>query len=92
MYKLLNRLLICIILSFVVLSCTKKEETTTEISTMEIIDQHSFAHPGEAVITHLNWTATIDFDQKMIMAEASYNIKKSAAAKTIVLDVSQLSV
>ena len=92
MYKLLNRLLICIILSFVVLSCTKKEETTTEISTMEIIDQHSFAHPGEAVITHLNWTATIDFDQKMIVAEAGYNLKKSEGVKSIVLDISELSI
>ena len=92
MHNLLKRQLLFLTLSFVVLSCSNKENATLEITSMEIKDQHSFAYPEEAVITHLKWTATVDFDQKMIMAEASYNIKKSAAAKTIVLDISQLSV
>ena len=68
----------------------KKDETTNK--DMKIVDHHSYAQPEEAVITHLNWDANIDFDHNTIKATAEYDILTSAGAEKIILDVNDLDI
>jgi len=58
-----SALLFCIILGL--FSCNENKEMGNNRLTarnLQEIDQHSFAKPKEAVITHLKWEATIDFE------------------------------
>jgi leukotriene-A4 hydrolase len=69
----------------------QEDEITTE-ATMKFTDIHTYAQPEEAVITHLNWVADIDFDEHIITATAVYDISKSATAKSIILDINGLEI
>lgn len=53
---------------------------------LEVNDIHSFAQPTQAVITHLDWRAEIDFDNKTIEATATYRIKVAENVNQIILD------
>lgn len=55
-------------------------------------DSHSYAKPDESVITHLDWKAKVDFDQKTIFATASYQIQNANNANEIILDTKGLSI
>jgi aminopeptidase N len=59
---------------------------------MEIKDQHTFARPGQAIITHLDWQARVDFEQQTITGVAKFNFKKAADASQIILDISKLTI
>ena len=63
-----------------------------EPNTMKINDTHSFAVPEEAVIDHLHWNATVDFDQKLINATANFDIIKKNDANKIILDTKGLEI
>jgi leukotriene-A4 hydrolase len=67
-----------------------KDELTNK--EMKIVDHHSYAQPEEAVITHLNWLANIDFDTNTINASAEYDINTSNAAEKIILDINNLDI
>ena len=41
-------------------------------------DHHSYSRPDEAVVTHLNWNAAVDFDTRVITATATYDIEAAA--------------
>ena len=69
----------------------EKDKKTTDTA-MTFTDHHTFSHPQEAVITHLNWDAIIDFDHNIIQATAEYDIKTTAGAKEIILDDNKLSI
>jgi leukotriene-A4 hydrolase len=69
------------------------------------LDRTSHADPQQAVVTHLDWSATVDFDQQILLAEATYTVqcpkKKEAttaststepAATTVCLDTSHLRI
>ncbi len=62
------------------------------IQNFQNYDQHSFAKPQEALITHLNWDAIIDFDRKTIQAVAQYDILKYPKSKKIILDTKNLDI
>ncbi len=66
---------------------TKKEDSM--ISTK---DPHSFAEPSEAVMTHLNWEATVDFEAKRIEGVAKISIKTDGDAKKLILDSKNLEI
>ena len=68
---------------------TNDETTTNE---MKLNDHHSFSLPEEAVITHLNWVANVDFDKNVISATAEYDIKTSSGAEKIILDINNLNI
>ena len=68
----------------------KKDETINK--EMKIVDHHSYAQPEEAVITHLNWVANIDFETNTINASAEYDIKTSEASEKIILDINNLNI
>lgn len=55
-------------------------------------DFHSFSRPEEAVVTHLDWNAKVDFETRTISAVATYDIKTSEAAERIMLDVRELDI
>lgn len=63
----------------------KMESTEFELL-LNYTDHHSFAKPDEAVVTHLNWNADIDFDSKVITATATYQIDNKKGVDTIFLD------
>lgn len=55
-------------------------------------DHHSFSKPEEAVTTHLDWNAKVDFDTRQITATATYDIATSADAVRILLDCRDLDI
>ena len=55
-------------------------------------DHHSYSKPEEAVTTHLNWEAKVDFESRTIHATAHYDIQTSADAERILLDVRDLTI
>ena len=55
-------------------------------------DPHSYSRPSEAKVTHLRWTAHINFDSKIIDGTASWQIDQSAGADSIVLDTKDLDI
>lgn len=56
------------------------------------IDKHSYADPSEAVVTHLNWNASIDFERKTINAIADLSITTQSSAKHLKLDTKNLNI
>ena len=76
-----------IFLSAALLSCQSKTEQTMSFTN----DIHSFAKPNEAHVTHLTWKASVDFDKKIISAEATWAIDQSEA-DSIVLDTKGLNI
>ncbi|UXX81140.1 M1 family metallopeptidase [Reichenbachiella carrageenanivorans] len=82
---------LCAIL--LVSSCTPGKEYPIVIETdMKRSDTHSFAHPEEAVVTHLSWHARVNFELKKIDATATLTIKSTADAKQLVLDTKDLTI
>jgi leukotriene-A4 hydrolase len=67
-----------------------KDETTNK--EMKTVDHHSYAQPEEAVITHLNWDADVDFDNKTIKATAEFDIRTVDGAEKIILDINDLDI
>lgn len=87
--------------ALVLLACGPKPETEEKTSPEENLeakmkenlayqDYHSFAQPDEAVVKHLDWTANVDFESKIISAIASYQIENLAAANAIHFDTRNL--
>jgi aminopeptidase N len=71
----------------------RSESSREKIADMKLVrDHHSFARPNEARVNHLNWTATVDFEQRLIHATASYLIEHSGDADEIVFDIRNLDV
>ena len=50
------------------------------------LDVHTYAQPNKAVATHLNLDIHVDFDTEIIKGIASYDIRTSKKADTIVFD------
>lgn len=55
-------------------------------------DFHSYSKPEEAKVTHLDWQAQVDFDQKTIHGVAIYAIETADDAQRILLDIKGLDV
>lgn len=82
-------------LAILAFSC---EQAPTEVATNQTeeptmqTDPHSFAHTDQARVTHLNWEAKVDFEQKKIMATATWDIKASEGADKIIFDTYGLEI
>ena len=87
-----NAALLIVILGVATISCTPKDDPSQESTNMVIKDHHTYAQPEQSVITHLDWNARVDFDQKRIVATAKFNISKVDDATQIVLDISKLDI
>lgn len=57
------------------------------------MDRSSNSNPEEAVVRHLDWTLSIDFDKHVIQAEATYTVETAEShAKKLCLDTSGLRI
>lgn len=86
--------LLPVALTAALFSCNNENVSTEETPEKEMVvkDVHSNAEPQTAVVTHLNWDANIDFDQKKISAVATWDIKTSEGAKEIIFDTYGLNI
>jgi leukotriene A-4 hydrolase/aminopeptidase len=55
-------------------------------------DPHSSADPQTARVTHLKWTAQVDFESQIIKATATWTIHAAKGADKIVLDTKDLAI
>ena len=55
-------------------------------------DFHSYSQPDEAMVTHLNWNASVNFEDRIIRATAIYDIETSETAERILLDCVELTI
>lgn len=57
------------------------------------MDRSSFSNPEEALVQHLDWTLSVDFENQVIHAEATYTVKTANADVTrLCLDTSFLQI
>ncbi|MFT6960692.1 MAG: leukotriene A-4 hydrolase/aminopeptidase [Flammeovirgaceae bacterium] len=83
------------LLAFASCNSTEKETTETESTVKKdtiVADKHSFAKPQEAVMTHLDWDAVVDFNTKTISGTATLKLKKSKDAELLFLDTKELDI
>lgn len=91
MLKSITKYLWVISALIIFFACTETKKDETE-KPMKVVDHHTFAEPDKAVITHLNWDATIDFDSKIISATATFTISKSKGVNEIIFDTNGLNI
>ena len=87
--------LLCLAALLFFTSCSKnntEQKTMKETTVTTFQDPHSYARPSEAVMTHLNWEAEIDFDKKEIKGIARITIQPSDQAKALILDTKNLNI
>lgn len=65
---------------------SKTEEKMKKMNDTKAVDPHSYAEPNTAVVTHLNWVASVDFDNKVIEGVAHLSIETKENAEELVLD------
>jgi leukotriene A-4 hydrolase/aminopeptidase len=80
--------------SILLVQCKKdnKVPALSKSTTPIMRDQHSFAHPEEAVITHLQLNLVADFTKKTLSGTAAYDIKVMPGAKEIFFDTRDLDI
>jgi len=55
-------------------------------------DPHTASRPNDAVATHLEWEATVDFEQHQIVATAHWLISHKQGVKEIIFDTNGLKI
>ncbi len=90
MLNSIKKIALALSASALVLACTPTEKIDKE--PMKVIDHHTYAQPDEALITHLDWEANVDFNTKTITANATFTISKTENAQEIILDTNGLSI
>lgn len=55
-------------------------------------DPHSYAVPADALVKHLTWKATVNFDTKTIVAIASWHFENNGQADSIIFDTKDLNI
>ena len=70
-------------------SSTKKEAI---LNMKRATDNHSYSKPAEAVVTHLDWNAVVDFESRTIAATATFDLETSDNAEKVILDIRELDI
>ena len=75
-------------------ACSPKQQPQkqAEPGTAMEKDVHSFANPSDAVVSHLDLDAAVDFDKKQIQGKASLHITNKTAARKLYLDTNNLTI
>lgn len=76
----------------IVFSCSDGAEKDLQEEEMTYTDPHTYAEPDKAVIKHLDWSAKIDFEEKIISAKASLEIETDLESESIILDINDLDI
>lgn len=76
------------------ISCNNENQSTEETTKEEMVvkDVHTYANPQKAVVTHLNWDAKVNFEEKKISATATWDIKTAEGANEVIFDTYGLSI
>lgn len=69
---------------------TEKQSSETNPTMAE--DVHTYAQPEEALVNHLDWDATVDFEKKEIRATAQWQIETGENADSIIFDIYDLDI
>lgn len=72
---------------FALLACQPEKQKNESM----IADPHSFSRPDEAKVTHLSWSANVDFESKTIAAVATWSVEQISGEK-IILDTKALDI
>jgi leukotriene-A4 hydrolase len=75
-----------------IISCNKKEKTEQKVQPPMVQDPHSYSAPSEARVKHLQWKATLDFENKTIHATAKWEIENLANADVVIFDTKDLNI
>jgi len=82
--------------AFALNGCTPKDSATTTTSVNAIVartaDDHSFAKPQEARVTHVDLDLTADFETRTLHGTASLTLETQANAKQVILDTKALDI
>lgn len=87
--------------SLLFLNCQKDQETSTnnenfnfdmEAKNIQIHDPSSQANYQHVALKHLNWNATVNFEQKQIEATATWTIENLNESEELVLDTRDLTI
>jgi leukotriene-A4 hydrolase len=70
------------------ISCRTKEQKQEVM----VQDPHTYSVPSEAVVKHLTWKASIDFESKTISAIARWEIKNINNADIVIFDTKDLAI
>lgn len=74
----------------VLLSFFACQSTSTEVPSHT--DSHSYARPWEAVVTHLDLNALVNFDRKVIIGTADLTITQNQGVDSLFLDSKDLTI
>lgn len=85
---------ICLAFLVLMISCngSNKNQEIEEMKDTKPKDPHTYAEPDKAVISHLNWVASVDFDNKVIEGVAHITIETVDNAEQLVLDSKNLDI
>lgn len=73
-------------------ACESPQETTTGTEMIPVArDPHSFAEPEKCSVSHLNWTAEVDFDKQRITAVARLTLDRKEGGQ-LILDTRGLEI
>ncbi len=74
--------------------CGKEQDASKPSITENMVftDQHSYAKPDEARVTHLSWDASINFETHTIEATATLRIDRKDNADSLWLDTNGLDI
>jgi aminopeptidase N len=84
-----SKLLTCALSLIILASC---QPTNKQEQPMKISDPHSYSKPDVASVTHLNWSAEVNFDKRQIQATAEWDIKRSPNCSEIIFDTKSLTI
>ena len=76
------------------LGCKEKQNTKNagKIPVSTAVDPHSFAEPQMVYVKHLELELKVDFDKKMLMGKASWQIAVPGDIRSIIFDTRQLNI
>lgn len=79
-------------------SCTKDSSSdhadlnTMKVDSIVLSDPNSYANFNEVRVTHLNWAAGVNFDEKIINAKATWTIERYGDSDQLILDTKDLNI
>ncbi len=77
----------------ILISCSQNNKNTDQnIKASDGIDPHSFALPKENIVTHLDLTLDVDFNQEKLSGLASWTIKHVEKSAEIIFDTHGLNI